>query len=461
MKLIDQRDFAQDDFLKKLQGNILKGHGRDHTTHIFMRFKEGYEEDVRDWIKTLAEENLTSFRLQLKERDLYKKHKTPGSIFCSFYLTPDGYRYLGFDDVDERFEDAAFSAGMKNRLDVNQDPDTGFWEEGLAGEIHAMLLIADDDPLKMGKLAKELLVKLEFFAEINTVEYGNAIRNANGDGLEHFGYVDGVSQPLFLKDEVDDYMADHGIINLGTAPFDPTADSDLVLIEDPYDVGNNSFGSYFVFRKLEQNVREFKEAEENLGLGELGGAYIVGRFEDGSPVVLTDEEGMINSGGYNNFDYSSDPSGGKCPHFAHIRKTNPRHDFFDGDDHKGHIMARRGIPFGHRNVDTALDPIHAQMPTGGVGLLFMSYQKSIENQFEFIQNAWANNASFPPISTPQDTGVDIIIGHPHVTNPPPRTYNFPSSYGAASRTPLTVEQFVTMKGGEYFFAPSIPFLENL
>jgi deferrochelatase/peroxidase EfeB len=42
---IDYRDPKFDKMLSNLQGNILKGHGRNHTTHIFIKFKReaGYK----------------------------------------------------------------------------------------------------------------------------------------------------------------------------------------------------------------------------------------------------------------------------------------------------------------------------------------------------------------------------------------------------------------------------------
>jgi deferrochelatase/peroxidase EfeB len=121
-------------------------------------------------------------------------------------------------------------------------------------------------------------------------------------------------------------------------------------------------------------------------------------------------------------------------------------------------MARRGIPFGHRNVDTELDPIAQQSPEGGVGLLFMSYQASIQNQFEFIQQFWANSVNFPGAAT----GIDPIIGQSATGNPADRIYAFPEVYGSPlPAVTADFDQFVTMKGGEYFFAPSITFLKGL
>src|SRR5262249_20727275 len=92
------------------------------------------------------------------------------------------------------------------------------------------------------------------------------------------------------------------------------------------------YGSFFVFRKLEQNVRGFRSALADLtrvlGPGsdvERAGAMAVGRFRDGTPIVPT--TAPTPGAELNNFTYAADDSSGKvCPFHAHIRKTNPRGD---------------------------------------------------------------------------------------------------------------------------------------
>ena len=461
---IDPMDFSNDPLLANTQGNILKGHGRDHTTHIFLRFEQTQKNTVRAWIGIYLAEKVTSFKTQLRERERYKRNRVPGGLFTGFFLTAAGYRYLEMEGVEEKFADQAFKAGMRKRLKENCDPELTKWEKGFREEIHAMVLLADDDVARMELAAKEIVALTSRFATITAVEYGNVIRNDNGDGIEHFGYVDGISQPLFLQDEIDAYMAFHNIDRrdeeaTGKLKFNPAADKNLVLVKDPYVNNDQAFGSYFVFRKLEQNVKGFKEKEEGLGLGELGGAYLVGRFEDGSPVVLTDDEGVIGSGSYNNFAYHNDPSGGRCPHFAHIRKTNPRNGYIPAGNPVAPVMARRGIPFGHRKENTGIAPCQEEFPEKGVGLLFMSYQRSIQYQFEFIQSKMANDPAFP---VNQNTGVDAIIGQVAGQDTANHTYQFPDAYGSYQLTePRSFSQFVTMKGGEYFFTPSISFLRSM
>jgi len=473
MKLIDPMDFSNDPLLSNIQGNILKGHGRDYTTHIFLQFKKGQEKTASAWIGIYLAEKVTSFKKQLWERERFKRNRVPGGVFTGFFITATGYKYLG-KEVEKHLNVKAFLDGMKKRLDITCDPDPKHWEKGFQGETHAMVLLADDDVARMELAAREIVDLSEDFADVIAVEYGNVIRNDNGDGIEHFGYVDGISQPLFLREEVDEWMKFHsadpkaGNDDPAKPKFNPTADSDLVLIKDPYTEEPDSFGSYFVFRKLEQNVKGFKKAEEDLGLGELGGAYLVGRFEDGSPVVLTDDEGVIGAGNYNNFNYGNTPAGmeasaSRCPYFAHIRKTNPRDNKIAGDKKIPPVMARRGIPFGQREKKTAIAPCKEVFPEEGVGLLFMSYQRSIEDQFEVIQHSMANDPDFPnPLPGALNSGVDAIIGQIKDQHPATHHYQFPVEYGKPELTgKLPFTQFVTMKGGEYFFTPSIPFLKSL
>ena len=52
-------------------------------------------------------------------------------------------------------------------------------------------------------------------------ETGRGMRNADGDGIELFGYVDGRSQPLFLIDDIDEERRTTD----GTTTWDPRSRS--------------------------------------------------------------------------------------------------------------------------------------------------------------------------------------------------------------------------------------------
>lgn len=103
---------------------------------------------------------------------------------------------------------------------------------------------------------------------------------------------------------------------------------------------------------------------------------------------------------------------------------------------------RRGIPYG--------DDFQPGKPDVGRGLLFACYQSTIEDGYRFIQTAWANQRNFPS----QDAGLDVTIGQGKATDPPS-----PFQIGTKSVNINPINDFVTAKGGEYFFAPSMAVLK--
>jgi deferrochelatase/peroxidase EfeB len=245
--------------------------------------------------------------------------------------------------------------------------------------------------------------------------------------------------------------------------WDPQfAPLEAALVRDPGGASEDSYGSYLVFRKLEQNVAGFKAAEDRLAdalelMGNaraLAGALIVGRFENGTPVVAA-KRPLVAAHVDNNFGFSGDPDGWRCPFQAHIRKCNPRGDSValgaTLQQERRHLMPRRGITYGTRAPDLN------DRPAGGVGLLFMAYNRSIGEQFEFTQNAWVNNGDF----VRPGTGADPVIGNGGGGHQWPVAWDHEPAGTIAPDLGADFGSFVTMKGGEYFFAPSLSFLRSL
>jgi deferrochelatase/peroxidase EfeB len=84
----------------------------------------------------------------------------------------------------------------------------------------------------------------------------------------------------------------------------------------------------------------------------------------------------------------------------------------------------------------------------------MSYQASIENQFQFMQTQWVNSENFPK----ENIGIDPVIGQGDSKQP--QTW-FPEYGSTTGEKPSLFRGFVTLKGGEYYFTPSIYGLKNL
>ena len=463
---INQFDLNNKELLSNIQGNILKPHGRHHTANLFISGKDGKQKEVKKWLRSLVEGEealIKSCYAQLRSNALWKDKKIDSGTFACIHISNRGYEYL-FEQAGvciNEFE-PTYVSGIKE-ADLN-DSKVDPWDAGIDDNTHFLLILADAKLEELNRKTVDIQNDIKGFADVEAIQMGNAIFNKEGAGLEHFGYVDGISQPLFFEDEIDNYRVDNNIppsIPPQYFTFNPEANIDLVLLKDPFAEGESAMGSFLVFRKLEQNVEGFKDAEEELAkkLGlkdedaERAGAMLVGRFEDGTPVQLSGEAGLINSAVLNNFDYNFNDES-KCPYHAHIRKTNPRSDLVNSPlkaDAKRFTMARRGITYGERKADLS------DKPTKDVGLLFMSYQKSIAGQFEVIQRDWANNENFINRKLTDKVGLDLVIGQGE--RKPLGDYAEHWNKPAMERRGF--EQFVTMKGGGYFFAPSIEFFENL
>ncbi|MEV1178033.1 Dyp-type peroxidase [Nonomuraea sp. NPDC049784] len=432
--------------LDNLQPNILRAHVREHLSVLFVRFNDVKE--GRAFLRHVATTKMKSARKHLEEvRDFGAKGRR-GTPYVGIGISKAGYRDLGHSVEEVRkFGDRVFRDGMKRRIAEVNDPPVEEWERTYQREIHAVILIGDAEPGPVAALREEILGELPESARLLGEESGQGMRNPAGDGIEHFGYVDGRSQPLFVKDEVDKEPKKH---------WDPALPLSNVLVPDPFAPDPvRHHGSYLVFRKLEQNVRAFKEIERDLadGIGLAGadrdraGAMIVGRFKDGTP--LTSKAKAAGGPVSNDFTFDGDDEGTKCPFSGHIRKTNPR------SFGREVLMARRGQTYGERTDEPWDDSPPETRPSGEVGLLFMAFNGSLLSQFEFTQQTWANNPDFLNPAT----GHDPVIGQGERDV----KVTFPKVWGKPEMSaPQTqVAQTVTMKGGEYFFAPSLAYLRNL
>jgi len=364
----------------------------------------------------------------------------------------------------------------------------------------------------------------------------NEIRNLEGrvrtDDGEFFGWRDGIAQPALenLGDaRPGQRVVKPGVIIMGY-PGDPVIDDKTQLARPDW----TRDGSFMVFRYLEQNVLFFEDyIEENwrsipanaAGSGsdltdeerrKLFGARLMGRFKSGVPLALSpyrEDTKYLHPDRINNFNYTE--RDGRCPLFAHIRKTVPRDlgPYLSKEYLDSSMIVRAGIPYGLEikrderiewGKKTLDEKINAKSTRG---LLFVCYQSSIHNGFFRQTTEFANNDFFPPTSLlPMKTGQDPIIGGPKADQTPKNTNGeivindeAKTFYSEEFKTPKTVKDqkerfdvfmkvrnkdgerfevagvaskvfpnandfeqqfFVTSRGGDYYFMPSLSTLES-
>jgi len=283
--------------------------------------------------------------------------------------------------------------------------------------------------------------------------------------LEHFGFRDGISQPFVLTD-------DEGAKPTppppgggrpapdGTwAPIAPgelflgSPDEDGLLAVEPANSRLRNGGTYLVWRKLEQDVAGFhaflaERRREPAARARLA-AQMMGRWPSGAPVVRHPDHDVAayDANTINDFRFEAeDPHGQKCPIGAHVRRTNPR-DYLDGEAARRHRILRRGISYGG-----SLIPPGSSGDGQPRGLLFVALNARLDLQFEFIQRDWINSGElFGRAGADRCPITSALDGR--------YTDAFQESGRAAPETHLP--RFVTTRGGDYFFLPSIDALRAL
>ena len=439
--------------LDSLQGNVLKSHGRNYTAQVFIRFGDD-PAAARLWLANFARTRITSAAQQLEQRQAWRDAIGPGELFGCIHLSHAGYQAIGVPESSIPSEPNAtyFSRGMKNQAIADRtfnDPPADCWERQYQDAIHALAILAHDDPSELEVHVAHVQWSLADVAEAVWVEPAQRLEVEFPSGprtIEHFGFEDGISNPVLLLQDAEEERRSRG-----ATYWDGAAPLSLVLTPEPGH--EDRFGSFLVFRKLEQNVRSFCDAlgdlAEHLSPAsadlERAGAMVVGRFRDGTPIIPV--TAPLPGAKLNDFTFANaDPGATVCPFQAHIRKTNPRGDLPIGIEvERTFRIARRGITYGQRPdlvAGSSLPP-----PERGVGLLFMSYQARLD-QFA-IQQEGSDANDFPK----ENVGIDAVIGQ----HPSPLAQEWPAGSGQR----FTMANFVTLLGGEYFFAPSILFLREL
>jgi deferrochelatase/peroxidase EfeB len=320
---------------------------------------------------------------------------------------------------------------------------------------------------------------------------------------EHFGYTDGISDPVFEGVPYEEDRVDGRGKQMKGETWAPLAAGEFLLghIDEAHEyppapkpvlLARN--GTYMIYRKLHENVATFdsylkEHASRYPGDkdGELLAAKFVGRWRDnGAPLTKApdyeskkkfdaDLEAADLRGKDKllaDFTFDDDMSGAKCPFSAHVRRINPRasleftrdptdppgsmkikKDAFDtpGALTNRRRILRRGLPYGIVEDRTRDDGNH--------GIVIMMLNADINRQFEFVQQQWINYGNDFKAANDKE----ILLGSHNVDGKSPSKAVLqvdPNSDDVPyilSDIPLLVET----RGGEYFFVPSMTALRMI
>ncbi|KAG8917916.1 hypothetical protein FRC01_002128, partial [Tulasnella sp. 417] len=149
--------------------------------------------------------------------------------------------------------------------------------------------------------------------KVEIIEVGQARPDEN-KGHEHFGYLDGISQPAIkglVQKHAGQLECDPGAIIMGLK-------GDLFTNRPDWSIG----GSVMAFRKLHQRVPEFDRFLEDNPIrkpgltfkegSELRGARMVGRWKSGAPIDLAperDDSSLLDLEKINDFDFQTPDPG--------------------------------------------------------------------------------------------------------------------------------------------------------
>jgi len=443
---------AADIDLADIQGNVLRGYTFPSAAYLFLHI-----DDV-DRARALLTRALANVATA-------QSWQSAPATAVQVAFTYAGLQALGVPaDTLASFPEE-FREGMAARADRLGDRGPSapeHWHAGLGtGEAHVLATVygVDDEHLE------QRLVELRGMgreAGATTPVHEQRAQALPG-GRDHFGFYDGIAQPAVAGSGVRPRPGDgqpdgaggwrdvctgeflHGYVDEdGGLPAAPAA---------PFDRN----GTFEVWRKLHTDVAAFRRYVEEAGRLYPGGpdllaAKIVGRWRDGTPLLRSPEHpepGLADDPDrINDFSFADDPLGLRCPLGAHIRRAHPRdaEGFFDGRLTNRHRIIRRGRPYGPELPEGVTEDDDVDR-----GLVFVCFNASIWRQFETIQALWIDDGDPFGLGADKDfligqpdgdAGKMTIPGHPpFFLKPQPR--------------------FVTVRGGEYLYRPSISALQWL
>jgi len=425
-----------------VQAMVVAQYKRPIAVHLPFRF--GAADGARDFVRTLRE--------QLTMADSAPDGKADPLV--NLGVTCAGLRALGVDPgvvaaLDLMYQRGPDAARLGDVPGTASDP-AHWWDGQFAtDDIHCVVHLYVRESAGVDPAVEHVrsLAAQHGVEELRPRANGEPLMaQALGGRKVHFGYRDGISQPEIAWDDAPDtltrvnfrrFLLGHATDEFRSQPGEgPAAE----FVRDSF---------YGVFRWLYQDVAGFNRYLQVNGPSlsadngeELLAAKMMGRWRDGTPLALADAPGGAFAEA-NDFDYSGDPDGRRCPFSSHIRIVNPRDDALDPVVGKVPRVIRRGMPYGPELTGTTDDGQDR-------GLMGVFLCADITEQI-YKLTGWINRNDFRPRDAGDPHAQDPIAGNRGESGAA-LDFVVPTADGNQGLPGLT--DFVRTKGTAFLLYPS-------
>jgi Dyp-type peroxidase family len=443
-----------------IQGLVASAYAHlDAAAYVLLRIDDARA--TRAWLgKNAARMTTAAERPGIEELANFRKRGTANvNVAFSFSGLQALLHPLGLAECDSfqrPFVEGISGSEHRRRIlgDTGASCPQGWdWGGGNERRVDVLLTVFATEASAVDSTANAILAE----SGMTVVKKLDALSRMLANDREHFGFVDGISQPILKGTPAAErardsrHLTELGEFVLGYLDEEKQPTSGPALDGFPA-FGRN--GSYLVFRQLRQDVKafwDFVDAQTRTAVGALDSAAaenlaekMVGRCRDGTPLV---PDVSVDN---NEFDFKNDRYGFGCPLGSHVRRANPRRSIAlartPEDKPNRHRVLRRTRLYGRKPADLRSDDGEER------GLLFLVLNANIERQFEFVNQNWINNSGFAGVQDERDP----LVGR---RDDGPNLFSVQGGPARVRKGPL--EEFVTVKGGEYFFLPGIAALKYL
>ncbi|MBR1144562.1 hypothetical protein [Bradyrhizobium sp. AUGA SZCCT0431] len=446
-----------------VQGIILRGYTHPHSCHMLFTFTD--RPGAAGFIRAL----LPYVQSAVAWSDKPERMLNIGLTFNGILTFEPGFK----NQFPSEFKDGPWSGDSQLSLQDTGASDPSTWWNGQDKQaIHCIVHVygMTDDALdslvtvvSQSAATNSVSEILPFGPESDRLQQYAPLKN-----FIHFGYRDsidnpGLGWPVDPAGPAGQMKSDPGDANNFLIGY-PEAGSQFhpgPLFGPAGEFAKD--GCYNAFRVLHQDVGVFEQFLTDTApvvVAAIGGsedharewlaAKLVGRWRNGSPLVLSPDKPCSTTSGATDFLYEPDDRDGfKCPFSAHSRVANPRDQAVYISDAPVPRLIRRGVPYGAPPAPPKYE--------GECGLVGLFLCGALAGQFEMLYS-WMNTNGFSAKFAPGLNTQDALLANRGAAGDP--SFTIAIAKDKKIKIP-SLPQFIVTRGTAYCLLPSMKTLRRV